>query len=592
MRTSAPSLRSRLILTSAVLASSAAAQESTEISFSIDWHGVSKGVPSFNGPPLTEGDILLPANGEPGLANRVLDPPAIRFTGGFLGLNSYNLCVGTAPGTPCGIELDALSYGRDHPISSNPADAYRILFCVDEYVTGNGNAAFGGPSVSTEGNQIGEASSDVFSSIDLGPGPVGPQAGSNAAVIDGDGDFSATGARYPGVGVVEPNRPGQGLPGFNFDEGDNVDAFDMGKPAEAGIDPIYFSLDGTFLDAKAGVLNAGSAQDNGFAPGDVIARLPLVGLQLYAPAQALGLDQVAPGTDDLDALILSENGTPGYQISTQLYDWEAPLAAATDMLLFSVRRGSAIIGAIDSIQGLPIEEGDLLVPPILGGNGNPGIFIAAEALGLSTARSGGGNGDELNGGDSRGPEPWRDCNNNGIEDAKDIGNGTSRDDNMNGIPDECEPPGTVGCECLSGSPCNNDSLGGGCANSTGFGAFLLATGSSSWGADDLTMTTTGMPTGKFALTFMGPSIGAPVTMGAGLRCAGGTLYRYAALPTGPFGETTIGPGLVDYSCLHFAQAGCILIGSTWHFQTWYRDPAGPACATSNVSNSWSVTFSQ
>ena len=33
------------------------------------------------------------------------------------------------------------------------------------------------------------------------------------------------------------------------------------------------------------------------------------------------------------------------------------------MLVFSVRRGSAVIGLPDSIFGLPIEE-DLLVPPI------------------------------------------------------------------------------------------------------------------------------------------------------------------------------------------------------------------------------------
>ena len=34
--------------------------------------------------------------------------------------------------------------------------------------------------------------------------------------------------------------------------------------------------------------------------------------------------------------------------------------------------------------------------------------------------------------------PHHDANNNGVEDAKDIGNGTSLDENQNAIPDEVE----------------------------------------------------------------------------------------------------------------------------------------------------------
>jgi hypothetical protein len=82
-----------------------------------------------------------------------------------------------------------------------------------------------------------------------------------------------------------------------------------------------------------------------------------------------------PNTDDLDALIFEDvNGdllcTPG-----------------VDVLLFSVRRGSAVIGAIDSCFGIPIEEGDILTFPAVAGL-PPCIFIAAENLGLATARSG------------------------------------------------------------------------------------------------------------------------------------------------------------------------------------------------------------
>ncbi len=35
-------------------------------------------------------------------------------------------------------------------------------------------------------------------------------------------------------------------------------------------------------------------------------------------------------------------------------------------------------------------------------------------------------------------EAMPDCNGNGVEDAKDIANGTSLDANLNAIPDECE----------------------------------------------------------------------------------------------------------------------------------------------------------
>ena len=38
-------------------------------------------------------------------------------------------------------------------------------------------------------------------------------------------------------------------------------------------------------------------------------------------------------------------------------------------------------------------------------------------------------------------------------------------------------------------------------------------------------------------------------------------------------------------------SGAILPGSTWHFQTWYRDIAGPCGAFSNLSNALSVTWS-
>jgi hypothetical protein len=58
-----------------------------------------------------------------------------------------------------------------------------------------------------------------------------------------------------------------------------------------------------------------------------------------------------------------------------------------DLIFFSIRRGSAVIGLPDSIFGAPIVEGDILVPPAIGGGSPfPGIWVAAEALGLWTMR--------------------------------------------------------------------------------------------------------------------------------------------------------------------------------------------------------------
>jgi hypothetical protein len=59
-------------------------------------------------------------------------------------------------------------------------------------------------------------------------------------------------------------------------------------------------------------------------------------------------------------------------------------------VLFSVRRGSALIGSPDSFSGIPIEEGDILTVPFMGPGAFslfPAIYIGAEALGLATLRS-------------------------------------------------------------------------------------------------------------------------------------------------------------------------------------------------------------
>jgi hypothetical protein len=88
----------------------------------------------------------------------------------------------------------------------------------------------------------------------------------------------------------------------------------------------------------------------------------------------LGLDLGGFDTDDLDALIFDDA------------DGTATLTPP-DTIYFSVRRGSAVIGAPDSAFGVPIEEGDVLTIPT-GPGLPPALFIAAEVMGLGTVRSG------------------------------------------------------------------------------------------------------------------------------------------------------------------------------------------------------------
>jgi hypothetical protein len=362
---------------------------------------------------------------------------------------------------------------------------------------------------------------------------------------------------------------------------------------------VYFSLDAAWADPASGLPHNGSAAIHGVSAADVLLT-PFAGAApaVWAPAPTLGLDIAMPGMeDDLDALVICLNSMPGFQPSHAPYDW---LTGSTDMVLFSVRRGSPVIGMPDSIFGVPIEEGDILTTPLataLGGvSPFPGIFISAETLGLATSRSGmvpaGGFADDLDALDMTGFGPMRDCNGNGGDDAVDIALGLEADLNQNGIPDSCEGTLLVDpyCFCAIGAPCGNEDAFAGCANSSGSGCLLDAIGSSSVGLDDLTLTITNAEPSEFGLCFMGPTQIAPVLFGDGLRCVGGALKRHGVVLADAAGNATYGPGIVGYSIANFPPSGHISIGSTWSFQFWYRSNTGPCASGSNVSNALAVTF--
>lgn len=160
----------------------------------------------------------------------------------------------------------------------------------------------------------------------------------------------------------------------------------------------------------------------------------------------------------------------------------------------------------------------------------------------------------------------------------------------NNTIDFCDPT-TPYCFCASNAPCGNTDASAGCKNSTGVGAKLGGSGTSSIAADDLALTTSQLPHNVSCIVFMGTAqIAAPFH--DGLRCVGAGavgLFRFPlrnAGANGSFDETPI----VSYANSHFPPPAHIVAGSVWSFQTWYRDPTGPCGHFTNVSNAVKVSF--
>jgi hypothetical protein len=272
-------------------------------------------------------------------------------------------------------------------------------------------------------------------------------------------------------------------------------------------------------------------------------------------------------------------------------DWAG---GGTDMLLFSVRRGSAVIGLPDSIFGIPITEGDILTRPVAGGlSPFPGIYIAAENLGLVTARvppPAVGFSADLDALDLP-VSPIFDCNGNGVEDSYDIAVGAASDVNKNGVPDGCELISTTFCFCPAPlGPCGNNDPTAGCANSTGVGGKLAASGSGSVALDNLVLGATQLPPMKPGLLLQGGSAVAGVPFFDGRRCVNGPIFRHAGVSTGPAGAVNYGPGLAAWTVANFAPGGWLVPGSTWHFQFWHRDTLLPCGTRANLTNAVKVTF--
>ena len=152
-------------------------------------------------------------------------------------------------------------------------------------------------------------------------------------------------------------------------------------------------------------------------------------------------------------------------------------------------------------------------------------------------------------------------------------------------------PGSAYCYGLQ-CPCGNDDGLAGCTNSVGEGAWLRGTGSASASADELVLFTSNVPAQRFGVLFMTNTPQAGVPFGDGLLCgtgAGGGFRRFAPKNSGQLGFFSH-RNLVQASAASFGPGGTILNGSTWSFQQWFRDDAGPCGSGFNTTNSFAVTF--
>jgi hypothetical protein len=134
------------------------------------------------------------------------------------------------------------------------------------------------------------------------------------------------------------------------------------------------------------------------------------------------------------------------------------------------------------------------------------------------------------------------------------------------------------CFCDAG-PCGNDDPLAGCANSTGSGATLMATGSASVSADDLGFTSANLLPGEPALLFVGDQRvqgGSGKPFGDGLRCATGAVALLGLARAQPDGSASWGPGLAT----HFGWSA----GELLRFQASYRDPASPCGSGLNLTH--------
>ncbi len=122
-----------------------------------------------------------------------------------------------------------------------------------------------------------------------------------------------------------------------------------------------------------------------------------------------------------------------------------------------------------------------------------------------------------------------------------------------------------------GAGCGASNYCAGLPNSSGPGALMSLSGSTSLSANDLTLQVTGASVSQPGLFYYGTTQIASA-FGDGLRCVGGSSYRLNPMQfTDASGQTT---RAINYASPPTGSGtGLIQAGDTWYFQYWFRDPA-------------------
>ncbi len=187
-----------------------------------------------------------------------------------------------------------------------------------------------------------------------------------------------------------------------------------------------------------------------------------------------------------------------------------------------------------------------------------------------------------------------DCNDNGVDDAVDVSQGNSNDNDGDGIPDECQPGTRSFCEgdgAQNGGidcPCqNNGGPGEGCENGTGVGGLLTATGVPSLSNDTLVLTATQIPQTSPGFFFHGSSGGQAVA-GGGVPFASGINCLTNPIP---IRKVNFGGTIPQGNMPPLSVFVGVSPGDTTQFQYWYRNVGGPCLdGSANTTNGIEVTW--
>lgn len=292
---------------------------------------------------------------------------------------------------PNGFYLNAMSPDRS-PIGPNQMPTIFLDFSVDRATTGlPGSALFGetvpfGPLGVQQSGDIythvpGSAHPGLFVGT-LTPGVLPPVptfggvlatagfGGTNAMKFD-ESALGLTVAGAPGI-LIPPGVPAPAPP-VPFGH-DNVDAYSNTPLDVTGdlINDVEYFFSVPPAEALAVGVSSGDLFD--VAPG-AGGTVPIP----YAPAPASGLDFFGFTSDDVDALIVWDNGLPGGPA------FGGPGAeAGIDYALFSLSEGSATLAAL-AATGLPINGGTIFFTDF---TGSFGVYLFDFDLGIDPGAAG------------------------------------------------------------------------------------------------------------------------------------------------------------------------------------------------------------